>query len=447
MILGVDLARSGHLEGEGVLLLGFHPLLARGLGLAAFAFEFLAFALLLLGLDQTPGELQRLGDLLQLVDGVVFEIGDLALDRIGKRRRGDVEPQGDRISAHGLRIDDHPVGRNAVETEPGDLRTRRGEVEHRLVLQRPLGLRKHLAAERLVGEHAEIELRFGGHVPADRVVPHAEIGHLGRVVGPFEETHLVATRLVHLIVVLILNGIDAVGDRLEVLGDEDAVVLGTGDGRGFVLEDRGVVSGDLLDRVGREEPDEALRHGVGLVTVGRIARKDHRVDLGTRREDVAHRIERVALVVVADGAAEIERIGRIRGQRVAQLHDDAPAAQGDERLFLHRRRGEELLLLVLELHELIELDVDLPVADRRPAGREVVGRHVHDDGGQRVAGTSRGGHHARTAAHKGRSEEQRHRKAQHVKHMSRSVHRRRDCVWGFVSGARDASTKRQPSST
>ena len=209
----------------------------------------------------------------------------------------------------------------------------------------------------------------------------------------------------------------------------------------------GVVFGHVLDRIRREEPDERLRHRVGLVAVGRIARKDHRVDRGSGRKDIAHRIEGVALVVVAHGAAEIERIGRIRGQRVAQLHDDAPAAQGDERLFLHRRRGEELLLLILELHELVELDVDLPVADRRPAGREVVGRHVHDDGGQRVAGTSRGGHHARTAAHKGRSEEQRHRKAQHVKHMSRSVHRRRDCVWGFVSGARDASTKRQPSST
>ncbi len=43
----------------------------------------------------------------------------------------------------------------------------------------PLGLRKHLPAERLVGEHPEIELRLGSHVLADRIVPHGEIGHLG----------------------------------------------------------------------------------------------------------------------------------------------------------------------------------------------------------------------------------------------------------------------------
>ncbi len=42
---------------------------------------------------------------------------------------------------------------------------------------------------------------------------------------------------------------------------------------GLVLEDRRVVFGDILHRIGREEPDEALRHGVGLVAVGRIARE------------------------------------------------------------------------------------------------------------------------------------------------------------------------------
>ena len=68
--------------------------------------------------------------------------------------------------------------------------------------------------------------------------------------------------------------------KLEVLGDEDAVVFGTGDYGGLVLEDRRVVFGHVLDRIRREEPDERLRHRVGLVAVGRIARKDHRVDRG-----------------------------------------------------------------------------------------------------------------------------------------------------------------------
>lgn len=335
------------------------------------------------------------------------------------------------------------------------MRGRGPEVEHGLVLQGPGTLREHLPAELHVGEHAEIELRFGSHIAAQRVVPDGEVGHLGRIVGSLDETHLVGSRLVELVVVLVLHGIDPVGDRLEVLGDEDTVILGTrNDGRA-VLEDRRVVVGGILHRVGRVEPDEALRDRVGLVAVGRIAREDHRVDLGTGREDVAHRIERVALVVVADGASEVERIGRVRAQRVAQLDDDSAAAHGDRRLFLHLGRGEELLLLVLDLHKLVELDVDLVVTHRGAVRREVVGRHGHDHRGQRVARAARRSHHVGTAAQEGRGEEQCHGRAQQVERMvSAGFHRRRGlCVAaaGAVadrfSGARDSFTMRQPLST
>lgn len=54
VFLGVDLARKRKFEGEGILLLGFGPLLARRLGLAAFAFEALALALCSLVSDQPP---------------------------------------------------------------------------------------------------------------------------------------------------------------------------------------------------------------------------------------------------------------------------------------------------------------------------------------------------------------------------------------------------------
>jgi len=234
VLLGVDLARKREFEGEGILLLGFGPLLARRLGLAAFAFEAFALALLLLGLDQPPREFQILGDLLQAIDRVVLEVGDRALDRVGKRRRRDVEPQCDRIAPLGLRIHDHPVLGNAVETQRGDAGIRRAEIEHRLVLQGPLALGEELAAERLVGR-----AETNGIFIAQNLKP-------------------------------IPYRIYAVEDK----NDNQMYEPGS-------------------DQVG-------FLDGT-FVAVGRIARKDHRVDLGARREDVAHRIERVALVVVTDG--------------------------------------------------------------------------------------------------------------------------------------------------
>ena len=450
MVLGVHLARQREFVGKGVLLLRFDPLLARGLGLAAIAFELLALLLLLFGFDEPPGQFQGLGDRLQDIDRIVLEIGDLALDRIGKCRRRHVEPQGDGVAPDGLRVEDDPILGDAVEADPLDLRVRGGEIEHRLVLQGTFGLRKHLAPERPVGKHAQVELRFSHDILADRIVPHGEIGLLTGVVGAFEEAYLVGTGFINLVVVLVLDGIDAVSDRLEVLGDEDTVVLGAGDDGRLVLEDRRVVFGDIFHRISGKEPDEALRHGVGLIAVGRITRHDHRVDLGPRREDITHRVERVALVVVSDGAAEVERISRIRLERVAQLDDDPPSAQRNERFLLHLRRGEELLLLILELHELVELDVDLLVVHERPVGRKVVGRHVHDDRGQRIARPTRGGHHARATAQESRNEKQQHGGTQRADDMSfADIHRYHLLVSEpSCSGSAFFSlTTRQPSST
>ena len=72
------------------------------------------------------------------------------------------------------------------------------EVKQRLVLERPLGLREHLAAESPVGEHAQVQLRLGGDVMTQRIVPHGEVGQRGGIVSPVEETDLVGTGLVEL---------------------------------------------------------------------------------------------------------------------------------------------------------------------------------------------------------------------------------------------------------
>ncbi len=160
-------------------------------------------------------------------------------------------------------------------------------------------------------------------------------------------------------------------------------------------------------RVGREEPDEGLAHRVGLVRVGRIARHVHRVDLIARREYVAHRVQRVGLVVVLYGRAEVEGVGRVFEQRVLDRDDDAAAATRQRGLLLHRRRGVELLLLVLDLDVFVELDIDFRRVQRAEPRGKVVGLHGHDHGRQRILRTA-GGRHRRGALGKQAPHEQQH---------------------------------------
>ena len=324
------------------------------------------------------------------------------------------------------------------------------EIEHSLVPCGTFRLLERLPFEGHVGEHPHEDLRIGRDVMAQRVVPDRKVGHQRGIDQTVQKTHLVDRRFVHLVVVGILEGVDAVGNRFEGLRQENAVGLGTGDDLRLVVEQRRIVLLGFGNRVGDVKVDEALAHAVGLVGVDRIARQHHRVDFGSGRKDVTHRVEGVALVVVADRAAEIERIGGILPQRIAQLNGDSPPAQGDGGFLLHLRRGEELLLLVLDLDELVELDVDLSVVHRRPVRGEVVRDHVHDHGRQRVDRTARGGHHARAAAQKGRREEQRDDAAQQVQGMSSAgIHRRAVfCVsCSSRSGSSASFTMRQPSST
>ena len=135
---------------------------------------------------------------------------------------------------------------------------------------------------------------------------------------------------------------------------------------------------------------------------------------------------------IGPGRTEVERVGGIGGQRVAQLHHDAAAAHRKLRFPAHGRGGEELFLLVLELHELVELDVNLTMPDERTVGGEVVGRHVDDDGGQRIAGPARGDHHAGAPAEESRREEKHHDGAQNGQRMRESGLHRRE-VSGFCS--------------
>ena len=176
VLFGIDLARGGHLVNEGVGFLGLLPLLARCKGSFPLFLLLLALLLLLLGFDIAPRKLELIGSGLQPVDRIVLVVGDRSPDGVGKLLRGHVEPQSQRIAARGEGLDDDPVGGDAVEEQAVDAGPGSAEIEQGFMLQGTFALLQDLTPERLVGEHAQVELWLGGDVLPDRVVPQGEVG-------------------------------------------------------------------------------------------------------------------------------------------------------------------------------------------------------------------------------------------------------------------------------
>ena len=83
-------------------------------------------------------------------------------------------------------------------------------------------------------------------------------------------------------------------------------------------------------------------------------------------------VQGVALVVVENRRAEVDGVGGVRLQGILDSHNDATATPDDRGFLLHRRRGKELLLLVLNLDILVELDVNLRRVERIYLGGEVI---------------------------------------------------------------------------
>ena len=117
-------------------------------------------------------------------------------------------------------------------------------------------LLQRLTREALVDKEAEVELWVSRRVTTYGVVPDVEGLHLGRVIGAVQEAYLILARLVELVVVVVVEGIDAVVDRSQVLCDEDTILLRTGNLMRLEVEHRRVVVDNLGQRVSLEEVDE-----------------------------------------------------------------------------------------------------------------------------------------------------------------------------------------------
>ena len=322
----------------------------------------------------------------------MLEVGDCTLDGIGELLGRHIEPQSYGILAYALWVVDNALRGYRVELQFYNFGVLGAEIEHRLVACGALLSTQRLAHKAAIHKHTEVGLRLGRGVVAQRVEPDGETGHTAGVAYRVEEANLVYRGLILHIAVGVLEGVDTVIDRLEVLRDEDAVLLGTRDNRRLILKHRRVPLLRLLDRVGREEEDKRLAYRVGLIRIGSVARHIHRVNLLARREYIAHRVQGVALVVVENRRAEVDGIGGVRLQGILDSHNDATATPDDRGFLLHRRRGKELLLLVLNLHILVKFDVNLRWAQRIYLGGEVIGVHQDDYGRYGIFRATRGCH-------------------------------------------------------
>ena len=241
----------------------------------------------------------------------MFEVCYAALDGVGKLLSGDVEPQCNSIACGVLWVVDNLIRGYRIKLYLCHLGVCCAEVEHCLVAVEALLATQRLARKAAVHKHAEVELWLCRGVVAQRVVPDGEAWHLHGVVCAVEKSNLVHRGLILHISVRILKGVDAVVHGLEVLRDEDTVLLGAGDDLGLILEHRRVPLVGALHAVGDEEVDERLAHRVRLHGICRIARHIHRVDLWARREDIAHGVQRVRLVVVLNRRAEVDGVGGV----------------------------------------------------------------------------------------------------------------------------------------
>lgn len=103
------------------------------------------------------------------------------------------------------------------------------------VALRPAGSGVCLALGRDFLEQAHHQLRVGLHVAPRGVVPYVERGLAQRVEYRVEKSHAVDARLVAHVIVVVFERVDAVVHRLQVLGDENAVGIGSATLNGLLL--------------------------------------------------------------------------------------------------------------------------------------------------------------------------------------------------------------------
>ena len=264
-LLRVNLIRCTTLELKRILLLWRGVLLTLGLSLLALLLLLLASLLLLLSLYSLPSHLDRLSCSYKVAHRVVLVVGNLTLDSIWQRLLSNIEPYIERILALSARVEDYLLRRYRVQYQRVYLRQRGVEVENNLLAVLTLSLNESLSLEGLVGKHTEVELRLCRRIASERVEPYCKWRQLRRVICRVKNSDKVSTWLVHLVVILIANSVDAILYRLEVLRNKDTVVLCTSNSIWLTVKDCRVVVRSIWQRVKDVKPEECSAHRVRLI--------------------------------------------------------------------------------------------------------------------------------------------------------------------------------------
>lgn len=205
------------------------------------------------------------------------------------------------------------------------------------------------------------------------------------------ERHLLGNGVVGVTLVQIVEGEDFVFLVGEVAETEMAFVVGLGGVGRMRGHDR------VVERLIEEDKDFLV--GFAGEGVGYRAAKGKTVEAGAGGEDVAEIAEQVALVVVGNGVAELEKVGGVGLQRV--LDDDLYLLSrgGDLRELFHRRGDNYLIVSVFQNHILVCLQRE---AIGGEVGGAVFGRYPCDDGRGAVGLATRGVAGARAGRNKRR---------------------------------------------
>ena len=127
---------------------------------------------------------------------------------------------------------------------------------------------------------------------------------------------------------------------------------------------------------------EQALHRFEVESIQQRSRYGHRVQTVAGGERVREVFQRIALVVVLNGIAEVERVSDIVLQCVLQCDDHLLAVRPYFRLLHLRRRNHNLLVRFVQLDELVELKHNLVLSGmertlRRGAANESGRRLVY----------------------------------------------------------------------
>ena len=198
-----------------------------------------------------------------------------------------------------------------------------------------MGRRHHSVNAAVIGEHGVLRCVFAGR-------GHYNLIQEGDVLGA---RHAV-------VAVHVIQGKHVVTARLEVAQGELAAVVGAAHALQRQVGERGVVQvavqadDDVLHRLQVIGPEHDTRYGKG-------------VNLIACRECEGIAVQLVALVVVLDGVREVDDIGRVLLEGVAEFHRYLLAHSADERHGAWGRGDDDLLLLVLEVDDFVKGDFHL----------------------------------------------------------------------------------------